>query len=176
MTRALRRNVASGAIVLALHIGFIAALMIAMTRQATLPVEHITEVYLPAQAHRAPPSPAMAAPQLRVFTPDVPVPNIDIEPAAPSTSSLGGVGHALFGCEADKLATPEGRAHCPRFSLGRPQQPSLRLPPLDTNSPFAQVIAKRNAPVVPMEHVCTPQESPQANLGLPCYTFPGGKE
>jgi hypothetical protein len=179
ITREWPRKLVSGTAVLALHVLLLIALAAALHHPADMisPAGRLVEVFLhPLPRAYTPPQPELIRPSRELTAPDIVAPQIDIAPEAPPAASLEGINRALFGCGADKLATmtADERAHCLQFTYVKPQDPALYLKPIDPNSPFAKVIAKRNAPFVPMEHACTPQESPQANLGLPCFSFPTG--
>jgi hypothetical protein len=173
-------RIASAAAVFLLHAGFLLALTAAMTRPTFILPARVLEVLLPPPREIVRSS-APALP-LTAIRPEVPrtvaEPQIDIVPEAPSASALQGVGHALFGCDVDRLAklTPEERAECLHFSYGKPKEPSLVLGPLDMSSPWAQAVAKRNARPVPITHACGYLEKPSPelfNLGMPCLDFTG---
>ncbi|HEY5047405.1 MAG TPA: hypothetical protein VII49_05240 [Rhizomicrobium sp.] len=176
MTRDLPRNLVSAAVVLLLHAVFILALVAVMYRPPAIPAARFIELLLRPPVRVRAVLPLWAEPSRTITAPQIPMPQVDVSPAAPTPTPLEGLGRSLSGCAIDNLAslTPDQRMQCGHFSFGRPQEPSLRLGPVDENSPFAQAIAKRNAPAVPIEHACTPQESPIANLGVPCYGFPSG--
>jgi len=178
MTSARPRKLVAAVIVLAIHVALIAAL-IRVTELPSTPapaLTRFTEVFL-----RAPPQVrtimrAVSGPARFLSVPDIPAPQIDIAPTAPGADAISGIGRALFGCALENLAAlpPEQRGGCLNLPMRHPPEPSLRLEPYDANAPFARVIAKRNAPVVPMEHACAPNEGINSNLGLPCFTFPNG--
>ena len=177
MTREWPRNLVSAGIVLVLHACFILALIAAMYHAPAIAPVRLYDVLLrlPPQRSKYRP-PLWAEPSRTLAAPQIPVPDIEIAPAAPETSTLEGIGQALSGCDIDNAAPPEPGQHtpCQQLTFGQPQEPSLRLGPIDVNSPYAKALAKRDAPVAPMEHACTTLESPSANLGLPCYSFPSG--
>src|SRR5215469_6888258 len=176
MTQTAPRNLLAGTFVLLLHVAFVSALIFAMNHQAPPAPMRIVQIFLHPRPRTEPIEKPFLSPLRLIYAPHIAVPRIEISPEAPAASSLEGVGRALFGCSPDALPnlSPEQRAKCPQFSFGRPKIPTLQMDVPDENSPFAQVIAKRNAPAVPMEHACGVQESPQANLGLPCFSFSGG--
>ena len=179
MARLLARRLIVTAIVVLLHVGVFVVLMRAMYAPSDLVPTRLVETLSRTPKSQKQPREnlrALSGPPSHIPVPVIPVPHVDIESEQPSASALIGIGTMLFGCDLDRLArlTPDERARCPVFSYWHPTKPSEHLGPPDEHSPFAKVLEKRTAPAVPIEHVCTPGESPNANIGIPCYTFPSG--
>ncbi len=183
MAKELRvRRAAVGVAVLALHILILLALLTAIRTpmaEKTLPVREILIRLLPAPSNpgeeetKTPaemPPPAFLVPdQPHAITP---APEISSQPATPPEGDIGALGRYLYNCSGayyEKLS-PREKAHC----LGNQwdnKGPGVMLGTAKP-SPFDAVIARRNAPFVPVQRPC-PVDKPQANLGLPCFDFSG---
>jgi hypothetical protein len=113
------------------------------------------------------PQPHMIVPEAPLAMPDI---GIEGQGGAPDgdAGSLLGLGRYLNACSAGayERLSRQGLANC----LGDIRDARARLPLLGpaVPSPFDAVLAKRRAPVVPIEHPC-PVGSPTSNLGIPCY-------
>jgi hypothetical protein len=172
-------RLASAAIVLLLHLIAIAALVKAgfdatPERQVSAqPIMLWLARLSPPNAQRRRhedtqiPEPHLIAPEMPVATPDIRIEGAD-NPSEPSAGSLLGVGRYLNACSGgayEKLSR-QGLVSC----LGDIHDVRAQLPLLGPAipSPFDAVLAKRRAPVVPIEHPC-PVSKPTSNLGIPCY-------
>ena len=183
MTRELSRNAVAALAVALLHAALILALMSALYRPAgSLSGARLVQAMLTTNVPKnaSPALPDWAAPARIFLSPLLPAepsePHLDMVSPASSAPSLLGVGRALRACDLNNLSMlpPEERALCLHLKPPHGQPPDVRLGTYDENSPYAKAIAKRNAPAQPTEHPCSVQESPTANLGLPCYDFPSG--
>jgi hypothetical protein len=136
------------------------------------------EVSFPRIAERPRPPPPMAQPNLIV--PVMPsampaLPGLSVPKPAPALppGSIGGIGRALFGCDAlnlDRLS-PEDRARCLRLGQGAPHERSVRLGPApDPDSPFTREIEERFREARPINRPCA-SGSYEDLHGLPCFGF-----
>ncbi|HEX3651971.1 MAG TPA: hypothetical protein VHU18_04020 [Rhizomicrobium sp.] len=183
MTAELRmRRAATGAAVLLLHILVLLALLAAFQPrllQQALGSREIT-VSLPVTPPRTqtpiPEQPAIAPPTF-IRPEEVPhaitPPSIEAAPQpAPQPQEQQGdiraLGRYLYNCSGAyyERLSPKEKAHCLENKWNGQEGPSLTLGPAKP-SPYDAVIAKRNAPFVPMEKPCD-VDKPTANLGLPC--------
>jgi hypothetical protein len=174
------RRATTGAAVLLLHnlvlLALLAAFQPHLLQQAlgsreitiTLPVHRTPQVEEPARL----PLPTFLSPETspRAITP----PSLLAVPAAPEQEQQGDIralGRYLYNCTGqyfERLSAKE-KAHCLENKFNGQEGPALTLGPAKP-SPYDAVIAKRNAPVVPIEHPC-PDDKPTSNLGMPCYDF-----
>jgi hypothetical protein len=186
MTGELRiRRAAAGAVVLLLHILVLLVLLAAFkphllqeaigTREITisLPVTpEIRERQKQLPTDLVPPSFLVPEAAPRAITPSFE----EVAPAAPPQpqGDVGALGRYLYNCtgaEYEKLSAKE-KSHCLENKWkGGEEGPALTLGPAKP-SPYDSVLAKRNAPAVPIEKPC-PTDKPTANLGMPCYDFGG---
>ena len=187
MTGALRiRRLASGAVVLLLHILVLLVLLAAFQPQLlqTLGTREITVSLTPENPQKRPRQPIELVPPPTFLVPEAEPRAItppSIEEAAPTAppqlqGDVGALGRYLYNCSGtlyEKLS-PREKQHCLENKWkGGEEGPALTLGPAKP-SPFDSVIAKRNAPVVPIEKPC-PADKPTSNLGMPCYDFGGHK-
>jgi hypothetical protein len=186
MTGELRiRRAAAGAVVLLLHILVLLVLLAAFrphllqealgTREITISLPVVPEKR---ERQRQQPTdivpPTFLVPEAapRAITP----PSIEEAlPAAPPQpeGDVGALGRYLYNCTGtyyEKLSAKE-KAHCLENKWNGQEGPALTLGPAKP-SPYDSVLAKRNAPAVPIEKPC-PTDKPTANLSMPCYDFGG---
>jgi hypothetical protein len=176
------RRAATGAAVLLLHILVLLALLAAfhphLLQQALgTPEITITLPVTPQQQTRRPQPPSDLVPPTFLRPEDVPhtitLPSPEAAPPAqPEPQQQGDIralGRYLYNCSGayyDRLS-PKEKAHCLENKWNGQEGPALTLGPAKP-SPYDAVIAKRNAPAVPIEHPC-PVDKPTSNLGFPCY-------
>jgi hypothetical protein len=175
------RRAATGAAVLLLHILVLLALLAAFqphllqqalgTREIT-----ITLPVTPRQQTRPQP-PSDLVPPTFIRPEELPhaitLPSLQaVPPVQPEREQQGDIralGRYLYNCSGayyDRLS-PKEKAHCLENKWNGQEGPALTLGPAKP-SPYDAVIAKRNAPAVPIEHPC-PVDKPTSNLGLPCF-------
>lgn len=177
---------AAGALVLALHVLALVALLAAFRPNVlqqvfgereiviSLPVRPQTTRRLPQEPRQLVP-PTFLVPEVspRAITP--PVFGNTAPPQAPSEpqGDIRALGRYLYNCSGAyyERLSPKEKAHCLENKWNGQEGPALTLGPAK-RSPYDAVIAKRNAPFVPLEKPC-PADKPTANLGLPCYDFSG---
>ena len=176
------RRAATGAAVLLLHILVLLALLAAFRPhllQQALGTREITVTLpvTPQQQTRRPQLPSDLVPPTFIRPEEVPhaitLPSLNT--AAPVQSEpqqqgdIRALGRYLYNCSGayyDRLS-PKEKAHCLENKWNGQEGPALTLGPAKP-SPYDAVIAKRNAPAVPIEHPC-PVDKPTSNLGLPCF-------
>lgn len=179
------RRAAAGAAVLLLHV--LVLLVLLATFQPRLVQEAIgtreITISLPVTPHTEQPAPETAPPTLIApEEPELPPHAITLAPAAPvaplpqqneEQGDIRALGRYLYNCTGAyyERLSPREKEHCLENKFNGQEGPALTLGPAKP-SPFDAVIAKRNAPVVPIEKPC-PVDKPTANLGLPCFDFSG---
>ena len=180
------RRAAAGGFVLLLHILVLLALLAAFKPRLfqqtpgayeisiTLPV---TRRFPEVERPTALPPPNFLLPEIspRAIAP----PSLIAPPTAPEQEQQGdmrALGRYLYNCTGQyfERLSPKEKAHCLENKFNGEEGPALTLGPAKP-SPYDAVIAKRNAPVVPIEHPC-PDDKPTSNLGLPCYDFGGSHQ
>jgi len=179
------RRAATGVVVLLLHLLILLALLAAfrpsLYKQVfgereiviTLPVRTEPNRVTPRKPNEiVPPSFLLPEVSPRAITPSIPAPAPLAKPAEPQ-GDIQALGRYLYNCTGayyERLSARE-KAHCLVNKWNGQQGPSLTLGPAKP-SPYDAVIAKRNAPIMPIEKPC-PADKPTANLGLPCFDFEG---
>ena len=179
------RRAAAAVVVLLLHVLVLLALLAAFRPQLVQQVLGTREIVitLPVspETNRTREQPNIVAPPT-LLQPEVPhpitVPLIALPPEAkpeqpPQQGDIRALGRYLYYCTGayyERLSAKE-KAHCLENKFNGQEGPALTLGPAKP-SPYDEVIAKRNAPVVPIEKPC-PDDKPTSNLGLPCLNFPG---
>jgi hypothetical protein len=177
------RRAAAGGFVLLLHVLVLLVLLAAFRPhllQEALGTREITVSLTPEikQKLRQQPTdlvpPSFLVPEAvpRAITP----PSIDeAAPAAPPQpqGDVGALGRYLYNCTGTlyERLSPKEKQHCLENKWKGEEGPALTLGPAKP-SPFDSVLAKRNAPAIPIEKPC-PADKPTANLGMPCYDFGG---
>lgn len=175
------RRTATGAAVLLLHILVLLALLAAFQPhllQQALGTREIT-ITLPVtprqQTRPQPPSdlvpPTFIRPEELPHAITLPSLNMvpPVQPEPQQQGDIRGLGRYLYNCSGayyDRLS-PKEKAHCLENKWNGQEGPALTLGPAKP-SPYDAVIAKRNAPAIPIEHPC-PVDKPTSNLGLPCF-------
>ncbi len=184
------RRVATGSVVLLLHLLLILALL---TTTGIVPlrvgVEHEILLTLPAplrakerQAVPLPPVPEhVPIPELSfpTFQPQA----ITVQPPPPQTKStpegdIGALGRYLFNCSGQNFEamSQQDRSHClaNKWDKGRQE----KAPVLGEAKPseFDQVIKERNAPFVPAFQGCDPSSINASLHNVPCTNFSGGHD
>jgi hypothetical protein len=175
------RRAAAGAVVLLLHILVLLALLAAFRPQLfqqavgtreitiTLPVTPRSREEVPSNTL---PPPSLLVPESspQAITP----PSLLSAPTAPEQEQQGDIralGRYLYNCTGqyfERLSAKE-KAHCLENKWNGQEGPALTLGPAKP-SPYDAVIAKRNAPGVPIERPCA-VDKPTSNLGMPCFDF-----
>jgi hypothetical protein len=183
MTAELRmRRAATGAAVLFLHILVLLALLAAFKPQLlqqALGTHEIT-ITLPVmpQRTRTLETPSDIVPPIFIRPEEVPhaitPPSLEAPPVQREPEQQGDIralGRYLYNCSGAyyERLSPKEKAHCIENKWNGQQGPALTLGPAKP-SPYDAVIAKRNAPFVPIEKPCD-VDKPTANLGLPCTNF-----
>jgi|KBSMisStaDraftv2_1062788.scaffolds.fasta_scaffold06580_6 hypothetical protein len=183
------RRAASAATVLLLHILALLALLAAFRPQTFFGARQATReitITLPPTPVKTPrierlpsiPPPEFLTPEIspRAITP----PALEALPAQPETQEpqgdLRALGRYLYNCSGAyyERLSPREKAHCIENKWYGKEGPVLTLGPAKP-SPYDAVLAKRNAPAVPIERPC-PTDKPTANLGMPCYDFNGNHQ
>jgi hypothetical protein len=175
------RRAAVGGAVLLLHVLIILALLVALRTPVVRDISRVGEIVL-----ELPPAPVtsngpekknpLAVPPPKFLAPESPraITIAPIAPAAPAPEPQQGdiraLGRYLYNCSGAyyEQLSPREKEHCLANQWNN-QGTALTLGPAKP-SPFDGVIARRNAPLVPMEKPC-PVDKPTSNLGLPCYGF-----
>lgn len=177
------RRAAAGAAVLLLHLLVLLVLLAAfqphLFREA-VGVREIT-ISLPVTPQAEPPPPPETAPPTLIApeAPELPPHAITLAPPTPvappqpseQQGDIRALGRYLYNCSGAyyESLSPREKEHCLENKFNGQEGPALTLGPAKP-SPFDAVIAKRNAPFVPIEKPC-PVDKPTANLGFPCYDF-----
>ena len=178
------RRAAAGGFVLLLHGAVLLALLAAfqpqLFEQTVGTREIIISLPVTARARETPPPnqlppPSLLVPEIspRPITPPSLLTTLSL-PAGQQQEQQGDIralGRYLYNCSGqyfERLSAKE-KAHCLENKFNGQEGPALTLGP-GKPSPYDAVIAKRNAPAVPIEHPCS-IDKPTANLGLPCYDF-----
>jgi len=180
------RRAAAGGFVVLLHILVLLVLLAAFRPHLlleTLGTREITVSLTPENPQKRPRQPSELVPPPTFLIPEaepraITPPSIEeATPAAPPQpqGDVGALGRYLYNCTGtlyEKLS-PKEKQHCLENKWKGEEGPALTLGPAKP-SPFDSVIAKRNAPAVPIEKPC-PADKPTSNLGMPCYDFGGHK-
>lgn len=176
----LRRTASAGAVFL-LHLGLLAAFLVAdhartHLRKAAQEIE-ISFLAPPIRSHPLPSpviQPRLIAPSApAIILPPAPQTVPETERNEPAPGVLSGVGRALFGCDPAKLDLLSPRAHaaCLRLPPGKPHEASVLLgPPPDPDSPFTKEIQDRFRDATPIMRPCE-LGSYNDIRGLPCFGF-----
>jgi hypothetical protein len=179
------RRAAAGAAVLLLHVVILLALLAAfqprLVRQVLGEREIVISLPVTPETRRSREQPNEVTPPT-LLQPEVPhpitlppviLPPEQPRPEQPQQGDIHALGRYLYYCSGayyERLSAKE-KAHCLENKFNGQEGPALTLGPAKP-SPYDEVIAKRNAPVVPIEKPC-PDDKPTSNLGLPCLNFPG---
>jgi hypothetical protein len=104
------------------------------------------------------------------------LPRLEIESGPANKIEFVGFGWLMTDCDPDRLyrLTQDQKNHCPTTAFWHMPKPSNDFGLNEVDSSFAEEVADRRRPAVPIEHPCSPAESPNSNLGIPCHTFPTG--
>ena len=174
------RRITAGTAVLLLHLALLSAFVFANYTRTVLhnPAGEIESRFAPTPAKPNPTvSPAMQPNFLSPAAPVLPAAPGQLfappQASSPAPGAISGIGHALFGCDPQKLdlLSPQDRAACLRLARAKSSMASIRMPPPpDPNSLFAKETEERFGEASPINRPC-PLGSFNDTHGLPCFDF-----
>ena len=172
------RRIATGGLVLLLHVLFIFALIVAMRLPITQPIRQMREIMLTLMSPEISkkrlrdlniPTPKLVSPE---YVPNaITLPPLQHEAQPEETKGdLGGVGRYLYNCSGayyEQLSAHDRTGCLMNKWDDTPLSPLLGVA---RPSPFDAIIAKRQPPQAGHRDTCD-QTAINSNLGLPCFHF-----